>query len=585
MALKKYLVKKESNFNKSLLLHFYEANDSAFVIEGLTFDEKRKLFNNAEIKRSGKNNEVAFDKLTTSVVIAYLDDTYTLNALVLEDKNKQYYFFRIDLQKPRVLRIQSNYISKDLKSLCDDYEKSGSRRKNYGGEGDFSMIANDDYFEKHNKELLDKHINPKSPVSRITFDSANMYFSDIARMVEQNKIHLIGVEDKRILYRDTLAKQTRNRRDVVFVNTTTQYVEYLIYSIKFNLINHYLLFKHTKDNELELILKSTVFSDLFLLTDLKDIKYKDHSLEDGRLLSNVSYSDFISAYIEFKRDQEIDELITKLEEEKVEVAPKPLISDELLQILNNFNCEIIDDLLFFKDYEEVSLAFIQGKHIFICVSRDLDNYDDFTKIHLSQVKTIENTITDLLEKKPSSRVLLLEKFISRAETRLLEYTDEQNLMIKEIEDLYKNLWDTDKKYFNSYITKLMNRFNKWRSFNKESIAKNFKNLKTANIDNVSLTIHGSDRISKRIKDLSYEEKLNLAKLAFEEGKTPMHFYDSSPNDYSCLLYIQNKTRNTTIKLYKEVVFVFSKEISHQLITCFPYKQSFDNFMRYQKQKV
>ena len=412
-----------------------------------------------------------------------------------------------------------------------------------------------------------------------------MYFSDVARMVEQNEIHLIGVDNKKILYRDTLAKQLRNRRDTLIINTEGQYVKYLIYTFRQNLLNQYLLFKHTSENELELIYKSTVYSDLFLLTELKDLKYKKHSPQDGLLLSNVAYKNFISEYIEFKLDQEIDEAINKLEEEVITTpVEKPLISNELHKVLDSFKCEIIDDFLFFKDYEEVSLAFIQGKHLFICASRNLENYEEFTKISLSQVKTISNALTELLEKKPSSRVLQLEKFISKAETRLFEGTDEQNLVIKEVEDLYKNLWETDTKYFRTYVAKLMSRFNKWKSYNKETIAKSFKNLGTTNVDNVSLTIHGSHRISERIQDLTEEEKLNLAKHAFNEGKTPMHFYDSSPNDYKCLLYLQNKTRDTTLKLYNDVVFIFSKDLTHHLVTCFPYKQSYDNYMRHQNQK-
>ncbi len=174
MGIKKYIVEKDSFFNKKIILSLCEDNTNTFEIEGYEGFNKKSLLNYSAIRKIGKDNEADPNSFPANCVIAYLNDSLQITALVLEDKQNTFYSFRVDPQKPEVLKLQSNYVSKDLKLLTSDYETSGSRRKNFEGLGDFARIKDLDYFESFHAASAKTTNDKKCQISRLFFDRSNL---------------------------------------------------------------------------------------------------------------------------------------------------------------------------------------------------------------------------------------------------------------------------------------------------------------------------------------------------------------------------------------------------------------------------
>lgn len=119
---------------------------------------------------------------------------------------------------------------------------------------------------------------------------------------------------------------------------------------------------------------------------------------------------------------------------------------------------------------------------------------------------------------------------------------------------------------------------------KEELLKYSKELhKRFNLTNdISLTIHGRSRVLERLGEMSEDEMLVLAKVAYEFGKNPVHYYEQDPLMFKFLRYQQSKHSNKTLRIFKDVLFFFSFTPPHVLVTCFHYKANFDEFVIKQK---
>ena len=101
---------------------------------------------------------------------------------------------------------------------------------------------------------------------------------------------------------------------------------------------------------------------------------------------------------------------------------------------------------------------------------------------------------------------------------------------------------------------------------------------------IGVSYHGKVRIKERIGEMSDEEMSALAKVAYEHGKTSGHYIEKDRIMFQFLQYQQNKIRHKTLRLFKDILFFFSLEPPHELVTCFPYKTNYDTYVENQGKK-
>ena len=99
---------------------------------------------------------------------------------------------------------------------------------------------------------------------------------------------------------------------------------------------------------------------------------------------------------------------------------------------------------------------------------------------------------------------------------------------------------------------------------------------------IGITYHGKLRIQERIGVMSDEEMLSLAKVAYTKGKTSAHFLEKDRNMFEFLSYHQGKKIGKTLRLYGDILFFFSLEAPHDLVTCFFYNNNYDLFIEERK---
>lgn len=102
--------------------------------------------------------------------------------------------------------------------------------------------------------------------------------------------------------------------------------------------------------------------------------------------------------------------------------------------------------------------------------------------------------------------------------------------------------------------------------------------------NIGVTIHGKERILERIGSMSDEQMLALVKVAYEKGLTSAHFIEKDPNMFKFLQYQQNKKLGKTLRLYKDILFFYTLEPPHSLVTCFFYKTNYEDYLAKAKTK-
>ena len=587
--IKKYLVQKDSAFNRSLILPFYEGVTYGFVIDCLSIDERLNLFNSNKVK--GLNN------LPTNCYAVYFDDKDNLKALVLEttiNKKFEYYCLRVDPQKDS-LRYQTNYKSEDVKKLMQEYEKSGPCKKEGVVERNFKEIKDNDFFKQKYLEQFNKQINKDSNISRLVFSNASRFLSDFARLVERKEL-TISTSDGgffptlKTINQNSIVKNRSGRQDCLLINVDTESIEYFIYTYKSQLINHYYLFKRISNKEYRFIKETTSFEQLFLKEELSKFTYKNHTPQAANSLANVKLDDFIKAYIEFKNDEQFDESfekewdVVKQIEESIE-DKAVVITPALDAVLKKFNYRNEDGVLFFDDYEPLPLAFLERNYFNLASRRDIIDENSMHRISLKSLDKIDKALTDLLQKQLSSRVLVFEQMVKKVTKHAFsKENSEQPILIKEIEDAFSTMWPTDRYYLNKTIGKLHDEFDNWKKREKANIIVSIEDQLNTTNANVGVTYHAMARIDERIGEMSEEKKLALAKIAYEKGKTSVHYCGIDNDMFMFLQYKQNSHPDKTLRLYDDTIFIFSLKPPHDLITCFPVGKSFDEFMKQRRKK-
>ena len=101
---------------------------------------------------------------------------------------------------------------------------------------------------------------------------------------------------------------------------------------------------------------------------------------------------------------------------------------------------------------------------------------------------------------------------------------------------------------------------------------------------IGVTYHGKERILERIGEMSENEMLSLAKVAYEKGKTSGHYIEKDPVMFKFLQYQQNKKIGKTLRFYNDILFFYTLEPPHSLVTCFPYKNNFELYSSNEKKR-
>ena len=109
--IKKYYVEKNSPYNISLVMPFYEEGIFGFDIDGLSLSERHKLFDYKIIKTKGKNKEIDVNSLPTSVAVTYYkeeNNSRKLYRIIFQSNDGYYYGFRVDDRDDTKLIFQTN---------------------------------------------------------------------------------------------------------------------------------------------------------------------------------------------------------------------------------------------------------------------------------------------------------------------------------------------------------------------------------------------------------------------------------------------------------------------------------------------
>ena len=99
---------------------------------------------------------------------------------------------------------------------------------------------------------------------------------------------------------------------------------------------------------------------------------------------------------------------------------------------------------------------------------------------------------------------------------------------------------------------------------------------------IPVTIHGQARILERIGEMNEKEMLSLAKVAYEKGLTSAHYIEKDTNMFKFLQYQQNKIIGKTLRFYKSILFFFTLEPPHSLVTCFFYQNNYEAYLAHEK---
>ena len=99
---------------------------------------------------------------------------------------------------------------------------------------------------------------------------------------------------------------------------------------------------------------------------------------------------------------------------------------------------------------------------------------------------------------------------------------------------------------------------------------------------IKISLHGKERLLERIGKMNEEEMLSLVKVAFEDGKTSGHYIEKDQMMFKFLRYQQGKKLGKMLKIYNGVLFFFSLNPPHELVTCFPYQNNYDLFVSNKK---
>ena len=331
---KKYLVEADSIFNKSLIYSLFEPGEFGFHIEGLTEVDVKDLFPKNKIKII--KDEIDLKSVPTKCVVAYLDENKDLKAFVLQSSSKKYYLFKIDHQKELQLNIHQKYISSDLKSLTDDFEKhcKTKGKNNFDGIGDFSDIKDIDFFENRYEENVKNQVDKTSNVYRLLFKVNNNFTSDFAYLVNNQTIRVVNIDeiDSKVLTLQSMQKHMKNRKDCLLINSETKDIEYFIFTYKPYLINHYYLFKNLGNDEFEFIMESISFNRV--LSSI-DIKYKKGSEFAAKEFAKMRYDNFYTEYVSFEEEEEFDEEVQEELKTKIDLLTikKEFILDEVRNIV------------------------------------------------------------------------------------------------------------------------------------------------------------------------------------------------------------------------------------------------------------
>ena len=326
--IKKFYINPNSVFNQSLILSLIEPGEFGFKIEGLSDKDSRDLFTTKKIKYI--KDEIDFKSVPIQCVIAYLEDDFTVKALVLKSVSNLYYLFKMDHQKENHLNIHQKYISSNLNELLEDYEKhcKTKGKSNYAGEGDFSLIKDLDYFEFLYQEEIKKQIDKSSSVYKLLFNSNNYFTVDFIDLVNHGVISIVNKDriDKNVLTLESMQKRKSHRKDCLLIDSETKDIKYFIFTYKPHFINHYYLLKNLGHDEFMFIMESISFNKILSSSELKGLKYKNGSAFAAKEFAKMHYDSFYLEYVAFEEEEELDEEI-KSELPEVDQA---LIKKELL---------------------------------------------------------------------------------------------------------------------------------------------------------------------------------------------------------------------------------------------------------------
>ena len=446
--IKKYFIERNSLFNKSIILSLFEPGKFSFEIEGLSLEEQHQLFPSIN-KIKVIKNEVDVSSVPSSIVVAYLDESLIIKALVMQDSKKKYYLFKVHHQKPNELDINQKYISHDLSFLLSDYEKNckSKGKSYYDGEGDSKLVNNIHYFENLYQKEIDKHLDKKSNVFRLTFNNNNMFVVDFVDLVEKHKINIINnnVLDKKIFTLMSMQKNLHDRQDCLLIDSDSKDIKYLIFTYKPYFVKHYLLLKNLGNNQFEFIKETICFNEIFTCDGIKELSYKNASSFATRSFAKMHYVNFYLEYISFELEEEFDEVVQEIVERVIDV--KAAFKDALIK-------------------------------------------------------------------------------------ECLKVVQERNLPYR-----------------------------------------------------IKVTLHGKERILERIGKMNEEEMLAIANVAYEDGKTSGHYIEKDPIMFKFLQYKQSKKLGKILKLYQGVLFFFALDDPHDLVTCFPYQSSYDQYVATQESKA
>ena len=413
----------------------------------------------------------------------------------------------------------------------------------------------------------------------------------IVGLSENEYKDLFSTRNIKYIYNEVDFKSVPSKAEVVYLDDSL-HIKAIV--LKSNTSKYY-LFKADHQDDNKLTINQKYISDH--LDDLL-LDYESHSKSKGKinyygegdasLIENINY--FENLYSRDIKDNidlaspiyelifESNNLFTTdfvylCDNQTIKVINKDELSNKVLtlEMMRKNNSHRKDSLFINSSTKDIEYFILTYKEYFInhyYLFKNLGNDEFlFIKEDISFNRLLAGSELKDLKYKKASPLAVKEFAKKRYDNFYNEYTSfeaEEEFDIDIIKEF--NIKEFSKIKAKAKLTEFINEF--------KSIYKS-KHYKS----DIGVTLHGHTRILERIGEINETEMLQLAKVAYEEGKNSVNYLESDPKMFSFLQYQQNKKRGKTLRLYKDFLFFFSIEPPHELVTCFPFDSSFERYSK------
>lgn len=305
---------------------------------------------------------------------------------------------------------------------------------------------------------------------------------------------------------------------------------------------------------------------------IKDIDYFDHKYEEV-VKNQVSKESSIYRLVFNSNNLFTADFVDLVEKKKIKISNIGQIDKSMFTLLSmgknktdRRDCLLIDSET--RDIKYLIFTYKPGlvKHFILLKNLGNDVFEFIKETICFNELLACSELKDIKYKKGSA--LAAKSFAKcRYDNFYSKYVDfeEEEEFDEQVQTIFETIIDPRKAKKDSLFKEVLNDINNYKLPN-----------------NVGISLHGKERMIERICDMTDEEMLMLAKVAYHKGTTSVHFLEKDAKMFEFLQYQQGKVQGRTLRLYSGILFFFSLKAPYNLVTCFPFQNSYDTFVKNNK---